>query len=109
MSTASRRDRSYDLVKNMDAGGISKSQACRFSAKIDERVNAFPTQPLEATLRNLWLDVTYLKVRKGWRMISRARIIALAVNQEGKREVLGVANGFTEVERSWSGLSAVAG
>lgn len=87
-----------DLVKAMGAGGMSKSQVSRLCAEIDERVNAFLSRPLEGGWPYLWLDATYLKVREGGRIVSRAVIIAVAVNEDGKREVLGVATGPSEAE-----------
>lgn len=91
-----------DLVKAMGAGGMSKSQVSRLCAEIDERVNAFLTRPLEGAWPYLWLDATYLKVREGGRIISRAVIITVAVNADGKREVLGVATGPSEAETFWT-------
>ena len=86
----------------MGAGGMSKSQVSRLCAEIDERVNAFLTRPLEGAWPYLWLDATYLKVREGGRIVSRAVIIAVAVNDDGKREVLGVATGPSEAETFWT-------
>jgi putative transposase len=91
-----------DLVKAMGAGGMSKSQVSRLCAEIDERVNAFLTRPLEGAWPYLWLDATYLRVREGGRIISRAVIVAVAVNEDGKREVLGVAAGPSEAETFWT-------
>lgn len=91
-----------DLVKAMGAGGMSKSQVSRLCCEIDERVNAFLTRPLEGAWPYLWLDATYLKVREGGRIVSRAVIIAVAVNEDGKREVLGVATGPSEAETFWT-------
>jgi len=91
-----------DLVKAMGAGGMSKSQVSRLCAEIDERVNAFLSRPLEGAWPYLWLDATYLKVREGGRIVSRAVIIAVAVNEDGKREVLGVATGPSEAETFWT-------
>ena len=91
-----------DLVKAMGAGGMSKSQVSRLCAEIDERVNAFLTRPLEGAWPYLWLDATYVKVREGGRIVSRAVIIAVAVNEDGKREVLGVATGPSEAETFWT-------
>ena len=90
-----------DLVKAMGAGGMSKSQVSRLCAEIDERVNAFLCRPLEGAWPYLWLDATYLKVRDGGRIVSRAVIIAIGVNEDGKREVLGVATGASEAEVFW--------
>ena len=91
-----------DLVKAMGAGGMSKSQVSRLCADIDERVSAFLGRPLEGAWPYLWLDATYVKVREGGRIVSRAVIVAVAVNEDGKREVLGVATGPSEAETFWT-------
>ena len=91
-----------DLVKAMGAGGLSKSQVSRLCMEIDERVGAFLARPLEGAWPYLWLDATYLKVREGGRIISKAVILAVAVNEDGKREVLGVATGPSEAETFWT-------
>ena len=91
-----------DLVKAMGAGGMSKSQVSRLCTEIDERVNAFLDRPLEGAWPYLWLDATYVKVREGGRIISRAVIVAVAVNEDGKREVLGIATGPSEAETFWT-------
>ncbi len=91
-----------DLVKALGAGGMSKSQVSRLCAEIDTRVNAFLSRPLEGRWPYLWLDATYLKVRDGGRIVSRAVIVAVAVNEDGKREVLGVATGPSEAETFWT-------
>ena len=91
-----------DLVKAMGAGGMSKSQVSRLCAEIDERVNAFLSRPLEGAWPYLWLDATYVKARDGGRIVSRAVIVAVAVNEDGKREVLGVATGPSEAETFWT-------
>jgi putative transposase len=91
-----------DLVKAMGAGGMSKSQVSRLCAEIDERVNAFLSRPLEGAWPYLWLDATYIKVRDGGRIVSRAVIVAVAVNEDGKREVLGVTTGPSEAEAFWT-------
>ena len=50
----------------------------------------------------LWIDATYLKSRKGGRIVSVAVIVAVAVNTDGRREVLGVATGPSEAEVFWA-------
>ncbi len=91
-----------DLVKAMGAGGMSKSQVSRLCGEIDERVNAFLTRPLEGAWPCLWLDATCLKVREGGRIVSHAVIIAVGVNEDGKRDVPGVATGPSEAETFWT-------
>ena len=91
-----------ELVKAMGMSGISKSQVSRLCADIDERVNAFLTRPIEGDWPYLWIDATYLKVREAGRIVSVAVIIAVAVNTDGVREVLGMAIGPSEAEPFWT-------
>ncbi len=44
--------------------GISKSQVCRLCEEIDEKVQAFPTRPIEGDWPYPWIDATYVKVRQ---------------------------------------------
>jgi transposase-like protein len=50
----------------------------------------------------LWIDATYVKVRQNGRIVSVAVIIAVAVNGDGRREVLGMAIGASEAETFWT-------
>lgn len=83
------------------AAVIQEAYVSRLVAEIDERVNAFLTRPIEGEWPYLWIDATYLKVREGGRIVSTAAIIAVAVNTDGRREVLGVATGPSEAEPFW--------
>ena len=90
-----------ELVKAMGMSGISKSQVSRLCSEIDERVNAFLTRPLEGDWPYLWIDATYVKVRQAGRIVSVAVIIAVAVNTDGIREIVGLAVGPSEAEPFW--------
>jgi putative transposase len=79
-----------DLVQAMGLSGISKSQVSKLCKEIDERVGAFLKRPLEGDWPYLWLDATYLKVREGGRIVSVAAIIAMAVDTDGRREIVGL-------------------
>lgn len=91
-----------DLVKAMGGTGLSKSQVSRLCEEIDARVRAFLTRPIEGAWPYLWIDATYLKSRNGGRIASVAVIVAVAVNTDGRREVLGVATGPSEAEVFWT-------
>jgi transposase-like protein len=91
-----------DLVKAMGMTGISKSQVSRLCEEIDERVNAFLSRPIEGEWPYLWIDATYLKTREAGRIVSTAVILAVGVNSDGRREVLGVATGASEAEPFWT-------
>ena len=64
-----------DLVKAMGMSGISKSQVSRLCEEIDDKVKAFLSRPIEGEWPYLWIDATYLKVRRGGRIVSVAVII----------------------------------
>jgi putative transposase len=91
-----------ELVKAMGMIGISKSQVSRLCGEIDERVNAFLDRPIEGDWPYIWIDATYVKVRQAGRIVSVAVIIAVGVNTDGIREVLGVAVGPSEAEPFWT-------
>jgi transposase-like protein len=91
-----------DLVKAMGASGISKSQVSRLCEELDERVNAFLARPIEGEWPYLWIDATYLKTREAGRIVSTAVILAVGVNADGRREVLGIATGASEAEPFWT-------
>ena len=81
--------------------GMSKSQVSRLCEEIDERVTAFLERPLEGDWPYLWIDATYLKVRQNGRIVSVAVIVAVGVNTDGRREVLGMDIGPSEAEPFW--------
>jgi transposase-like protein len=91
-----------DLVKAMDMSGISKSQVSRLCEEIDGKVTAFLSRPLRGDWPYLWIDATYLKVRRGGRIVSVAVIIAIWVNADGRREVLGLEIGTSEAKPIWT-------
>ena len=91
-----------DLVQAMGLTGISKSQVSKLCKDIDERVGAFLERPLDGEWPYLWLDATYLKVREGGRIVSVAAIVAVAVNTDGKREIVGLHIGPSEAETFWA-------
>ena len=93
-----------DLVRAMGLGGISKSQVSKLCKDIDERVQAFLDRPLAGDWPYLWLDATYLKQREGGRIVSVAAIIAVAVNTDGRREIIGLHIGPSEAETFWLGF-----
>ncbi|MCA1847154.1 MAG: IS256 family transposase, partial [Actinobacteria bacterium] len=90
-----------DLVQAMGGSGISSSQVSRLCAEIDERVHAFLDRPIEGDWPYLWIDATYVKARQAGRIVSMAVIVAVGVNADGRREVLGMDIGPSEAETFW--------
>jgi len=91
-----------NLVEAMGAKGMSRSEVSRMSRVLDEQVAAFRERALgEKAMPYVWFDALYTKVREAGRVVSRAVLIAIGVNEDGEREVLGVSVAEKEMESSW--------
>jgi transposase-like protein len=85
--------------------GISKSQVSRICQEIDAQVQAFLSHPLESSdYAYVYLDATYLNGRQGkaQQVTSRAAVVAMGVNADGRRELLGLKVGNSETEAFWA-------
>jgi putative transposase len=91
-----------DLVRALGLDGISRSQVSRLCEEIDDKVKPFLGRPIEGDWPYIWLDATYLKVRRGGRIVSVAVAVAVGVNGDGRREVLGLDICPSEAETFWS-------
>jgi putative transposase len=91
-----------DLVLATGMSGISKSQVSRLCGEIDDKVKAFLARPIEDDWLYLWIDATYVKVHQNGRIVSVAVIIAVGVNSDGRREILGMDIGPSEAETFWT-------
>lgn len=82
--------------------GISKSQVSRVCEEINVKVKAVLDSPIEGDWPYLWIYATYLKARRGGRIVSVAVIIAVGVNSDGRREVLSMEVGTSEADPIWT-------
>ena len=70
---------------------MSKSQVSEMAASLDETVTDFRDRPLDqGPYTYVWADVLTMKVREGGRIVNIACLLAVGVNAEGHREILGV-------------------
>src|SRR5690606_26865279 len=81
---------------------FSKSTVSDLCKKLDPIVSAWSKRPLEAAHPFVFVDAMVIKVREEGRVRSRGVLIAIGVNAEGYREVLGLVLGDSESEESWS-------
>ena len=95
-----------DLVQALGIGtGISKSEVSRICAGLDEQVAAFRGRTLHhTTFPYVFLDATYLHVRRTGQVTSMAVVVATGVTADGGREILGVDVGDSEDEVFWRGF-----
>jgi len=85
------------LVRTLGMDGISKSEVSRMCTELDRGVKAFRERRLdEHRYPYVWLDAKVEKVRQGGRIEPMALLVAIAVNEQGEREVLGIEVGAGE-------------
>jgi putative transposase len=94
------------LVEQLGVESMSKSQVSRICKALDERVEAFRSRPLEGAYPYLWLDARVERVRESEAGMVRqkALLVAYAVHETGRREVIGLSVGEVESEVEWRGF-----
>lgn len=80
---------------------FSKSTVSALCEKLDPLVHDFRTRPLDSHYPFMLVDAIYLKARIGNRVQSRGLLVAIGVNEEGYREIIGFQVANTESETSW--------
>ena len=73
------------LIEAMGAKGMSKSEVSRMAKVLDADVASFRERALAGSFRYIYLDAMYPKVREGMRVVGIAVLVAIGVNQDGRR------------------------
>ena len=88
------------ILEKMCGLEITSMEVSRAAAKLDEAINRWRTRPL-GEIPYLMVDARYEKVRTDGAVVSSSVLIAVGINAEGRREVLGVSNSLSEAEVHW--------
>src|SRR5947199_4604570 len=80
---------------------VSRSEVSRICSGLDEQVEAFRSRPLEGRYPYLFVDAKVEKVRDGGRVARKCVVIAHAVHETGRREIIGLDVGEAETEAFW--------
>src|SRR5919107_2604973 len=79
------------LAEQLGVKQLSKSQVSEMAQHLDTQVEAFRNRPLDAAHYTfVWLDALTIKVREHGRTVNVHALIAVGVNADGGREVLGL-------------------
>jgi transposase-like protein len=81
---------------------ISRSEVSRIAGLLDEQVQAFRERPLEGRYPYLFVDAKIEKVRDSGRVQRKAVVVAHAVHETGRREIIGLDIGEAETEAFWT-------
>jgi transposase-like protein len=88
------------ITEELCGFAVTSTQVSRAAALLDEQLAQWRERPL-GRMKYLYLDARYEKVRLDGQVRSAAVLLAVGVNQEGKREVLGVSVSLSEQEAHW--------
>lgn len=88
------------IVEQLCGSSVSSTQVSKCAAKLDTELEAWRTRPLGA-FPYLVLDARYEKVRHGGCLVDCAILIALGVDPQGRRTILGVSVALSEAEAHW--------
>jgi putative transposase len=80
---------------------FSASTISRINKGLDESLRKFARRRLEESYPYLIVDARYEKVREDGVIISRAVLLAVGINWEGRRQILGVELANRESQTSW--------
>jgi transposase-like protein len=92
------------LFKAFGLPGIDKSKVSRICKELNEMVKHFRERPLQSCYPYIWLDAIVLKVRENHRVVSLSLAIAIGVDKQGERHILGFELGAGESEALWLGF-----
>ena len=81
---------------------FSASSVSRINQKLDKELARFATRRLEAAYPYLILDARYEKVRVDGVIRSQAVLIAIGIDWDGRRQILGVELANRESKSSWN-------
>src|SRR3954465_4788527 len=90
------------LVEQLGVKALSKSQVSEMAAHLDIQVEAFRNRPLDAAHYTfVWMDALVIKVREHGRTVNVHALVAVGVNADGGREVLGLDVASDEDGAGW--------
>jgi putative transposase len=89
------------IVQKMGLVGMSKSQVSEICASITEEVDKFMNTPIEGEWPYIYLDASYIKVREDHKVVAKAVIVAIGVNTNGDRRILGMTIADNEAAVFW--------
>src|SRR5947207_15243836 len=93
------------LVEQLGVARLSKSWVSEVDTVRDAQVEAFRNRPLDAgPYTFVWCDALTVKVREGGRTVNVHALIAVGVNGDGQREVLGLEVASQEDGAGWLGF-----
>jgi len=89
------------ICRELFGDEVSHETVSRYAKRLDEELEPWRTRRLEGRYPYLFLDARYEKVRENQRVVDMAVLVAIGVNEQGRREVVGTAVAHGESKATW--------
>lgn len=89
------------VMETLCGTSYSKSTVSEVCKELDVIVHDFKNRPLDGIYPFMYVDATYFKVRENHRITSKALMVAMAITDEGKREIVGFEVFDNESKQTW--------
>ena len=90
-----------DAFKEMYDADISAGLVSKVTERVIEQVHEWQNRPLDPLYPIVYLDCIVLKIRANQRVINKSLYLALGINMEGHKELLGLWLAETEGAKFW--------
>ncbi|MGE6110113.1 IS256 family transposase, partial [Aeromonas sobria] len=90
-----------DAFKEMYDADISAALVSKVTERVIEQVHEWQNRPLDPLYPIVYLDCIVLKIRANQRVINKSLYLALGINMEGHKELLGLWLAETEGAKFW--------
>ena len=90
-----------NITETLCGTSFSKSTVSKLCEELDKEVEQFRRRPLTKAYPFLIVDAIYVKARDAGRVKSKGLLVAIGVNEDGNREVLGFKAGDGESYEIW--------
>jgi transposase-like protein len=90
-----------DITEALWGTRVSPSTVSELNQQLYERIEAWRSQPIEGRFAYVYLDGIWLKRSWGGEVKNVAVLVAIGVDQDGYRQILGVVEGAKEDAQSW--------
>ena len=90
------------VMETLCGTSFSKSTVSKCCEQLDAEVSRFRNRKLETSYPFLIVDATYFSVRENRKVVSKALMVAIGINERGIREVIGFGAYENESKETWN-------
>jgi transposase-like protein len=91
----------HDQIKELYDVEISAEMVSKITDRVLPMLYEWQNRPLETTYSFVFLDAIHFKVREEKQVVNKAAYVAIGVNMDGEKDVLGIWIGANETSKFW--------